>query len=53
MLTIDCIRKRLEDRNLKLVAKRTGLSYYIVRRAREGADISYKAVKSLSDYLAA
>jgi len=53
MLTLDEIKKRLSDRNLKAVSERTGISYSLVRRARDGADIPYSAAKSLSDYLVA
>lgn len=53
MLTLEQIKKKLEDRNISCVAERTGLSYYTVRRARSGADISYSAATKLSEYLAA
>lgn len=53
MLTLEEIKNRLADRNLKAVAERAGVSYFTVRRASEGGDIKYTAAKALSDYLAA
>ena len=53
MMTIDAVVAALEDRNLKAVAEKTGLSYDTVRRVANGATIqvSYKTMQILSDYL--
>ena len=53
MMTLDQIRKALEDRKLKAVAEATGLAYDTVWRVSRGDTkrVSYETVKALSDYL--
>lgn len=53
MLTLEQVRKSLEDRKLTVVAQATGLSYDTVWRVQRGdiKAVSYDVVKRLSDYL--
>lgn len=51
MLTLENIRKALEDRNLRRVSERTGISYSTLMRLRRGDTLSYRNVKQLSDYI--
>lgn len=51
MLTLESIRRALEDRNLRRVSERTGISYSTLMRLRRGESLSYRYVKLLSDYL--
>lgn len=53
MLTLEQIRDRLRDRNLKRVAQATGLVYMTLVRIASGEtpDPRYKKLKILSDYL--
>jgi predicted transcriptional regulator len=50
LLTIEEIRRALEDRNLWVVAGRTGVSYSTLYRVRKGAAVSYKHLTALSEY---
>ena len=55
MLEIEEIRKRLGDRNLAKVARKTGLNYqtvfYFCRN--KTSEPAYSTIKALSDYLEA
>ncbi len=52
MLNIDDIRKRLEDRNLAIVANRIGCTRAHLSNISTGkTDGSYRMLKRLSDYL--
>jgi DNA-binding phage protein len=52
MLTLDEIKRRLADRNLKVVAGNTKLAPDTIYRLVNGAGApSYDTVKTLSDYL--
>jgi len=53
LLKLEEIVKRLEDRNLKLVAERTGLAHQTLYRIRNGQVTSpnYETVTILSEYL--
>jgi len=51
MLTLESIRKALEDRNLRRVSERTGISYSTLMRLRRGETLSYRHAKQLSDYI--
>lgn len=53
MMTLDEIRKALQDRRLSMVADSTGLSYQTVYNIRRGTngDVAYSTAKALSDYL--
>lgn len=53
MLTLEDIRKRLEDRRLNMVAEATGLHYNTVRNIAVGDNTNptYEVLKALSDYL--
>lgn len=53
MLTLDEIRKALQDRRPGVVAQATGLHYNTVRDVRDNleANPTYKVLVALSDYL--
>jgi hypothetical protein len=51
MYTLEEIRERLRDRNLRVVAERTGLGYATVLRVMRGRLASYETVERLSAYL--
>jgi len=52
MLTLEEIRGKLVDRNLKEVSRRTGISYpRIYNLVTERTETTYTTVKTLSDYL--
>ncbi len=53
MLTIEEIRARLQDRNLRAVADNTGVYYQTVVEIANGKNENptYKNLKALSDYL--
>ena len=53
MLTLEDIRKRLEDRRWTMVAEFTGLHYNTVRNIATGENKNptYEVLKALSDYL--
>jgi predicted transcriptional regulator len=53
MLTIEEIRKKLEDRNLRTVSERSGVTYLVVCRLANGEvqNPAYNTIKTLSDYL--
>lgn len=52
MLTLEEIRKALSDRNLREVARRTGVHYNVIYRIANGTtNPSYASCKALSDYL--
>jgi hypothetical protein len=55
MMTLEQIRRQLQDRRPGLVAKETGLHFNTVRAIRDdpNANPTYKAIKALSDYLEA
>jgi len=53
MLTLEEVKKRLSDRNLKEVSRRTGISYaniYAIATGRR-ENPTYKVIAKLSDYL--
>lgn len=54
-MTIEEIRDRLKDRNLKAVSDATGIPYYTVQRFAAGTSVrpAYETVKALQDYLGA
>ena len=53
MLTIEEVRKGLQDRKLRVVSEQVGLAYDTVWRVKSGKAkrISYEVIKVLSDYL--
>lgn len=53
MLTVEQMKEKLADRNLEVVAERTGLSRQTLSHIRTGklTNPSYKTIKALSDYL--
>ena len=53
MLTIEEVRKGLQDRKLRVVSEQVGLAYDTVWRVKSGKAkrISYDVIKVLSDYL--
>ncbi len=52
MMTIEDIRAALADRNLREVARRSGISYRTLwALARGKTDPAYATVKAVSDYL--
>ena len=51
LLTIEEIRNQLKDRNLKAVAKSSGVNYDTVRQVFKGRDPSYDVLVKLSVYL--
>ena len=52
MLTLEQIRLKLQDRNLKKVANNIGMNYLVLWRAvKKNTSPSYKTVKKISDYL--
>jgi transcriptional regulator with XRE-family HTH domain len=52
MLTIEEIRERLKDRNLRAVSEFTGVNYAALCNIYKGAsNPSYRTLKTLSDYL--
>lgn len=52
LMPIETIRRKLEDRRLPLVAKRSGLSHPTVKRIANGDDnITLRTWRALSDYL--
>lgn len=52
MLTIDTIRKRLQDRSIPVVAELAGVHYNTLLGIKNGTNTnpSYAVVKKLSDY---
>ena len=52
MLTLDEIRKKLQDRNITYVASQTGLSYNTIRDIRNNADANptYNVLAALNSY---
>lgn len=54
MLTLDEVKSRLEDCNLKAVSEKAGVHYNaLYRMMRGGTHPAYETVKKLSDYLEA
>ena len=53
MLTLDQIRKQLEDKNLREVSRRTGIGYANLHGIASGlrCNPTYSVLKPLSDYL--
>lgn len=52
MLTLKEIRKQLEDRNLKVISERTGVSYQTLWRiTKQGSVPNAATAEKLSDYL--
>lgn len=53
MLRLDQVQKRLRDRNIKEVARLTGIAYDTVLRIASGRfkNPSYFIIEQLSDYL--
>ena len=52
MLTLDEIRKKLQDRSIPYIAAQTGLSYNTIRdiRNNEDANPTYKVMAALNSY---
>lgn len=52
VLTLEEVRKRLQDRRIDVVAEATGLHYGTVQEVRAGKseNPSYQTIKVLSDY---
>lgn len=52
MLTLDEIRKKLQDRSIPYVATQTGLSYNTIRDIRNKADANptYNVLAALNSY---
>lgn len=55
MLTIEEIKNRLHDRNIKAVAKAVGVSRQTISNIKNGKNTTpaYQTVKAISDYLEA
>ena len=52
MMTIGQIKKALQDRNKKEVARLAGVAYSAIRKLSKGQDnISLRTAQKLSDYL--
>jgi DNA-binding phage protein len=52
MMTVEEVRKGLQERNVQVVARHTGLNpHTIYRLINEDRKPSYETVKVLSDYL--
>jgi len=52
MMTIGQIKKALQDRNKKEVARQVGVAYSAIRKLSKGQDnISLRTAQKLSDYL--
>jgi len=51
MLTLDQIRSRLRDRNLRAVSRATGVGYSTLRRLMAGRSVSLDTAQALSEYL--
>ena len=51
MLTIEQLKKLLEDRHLSIVAKNAGIGEATIFRLAKGKNVAYPTVKKLSDYL--
>jgi predicted transcriptional regulator len=51
MLTLEQIKQKLEDANLKRVAEKAGVHYNSLYGLMRGRNPSYDTVKKLSDYL--
>lgn len=52
LIPIETIRRKLEDRNIPIVAKRAGLSHPTVKRIADGDEnITLRTWRALSDYL--
>ena len=52
MITLDEIRKRLEDRNLTVISERTGVSYQTLWRiTKTNSTPSVATAEKLSEYL--
>jgi transcriptional regulator with XRE-family HTH domain len=53
MLSVEQIKEMLKDRNLEIVAERTGLSRQTLSNIRNGKAKapSYSTIKTISDYL--
>lgn len=50
-MTITEIKKTLEDRNLKEVAKRAGVAYSAIRTIMKGGNVADRTLMHLSNYL--
>lgn len=51
-MTIDEIRKKLEDRNLMVVSEKIGIHYNTLYRITKGeGNPNYKTLKKLEEYL--
>lgn len=53
MMTLDEIRHALQDRNLSIVAQKTGLHYQTIWRIARGArpDFTYDTIRRVSEYI--
>jgi len=54
MLSLEDIQKQLDDRNLKTISNRIGLSYMTIWKVKTGGkydNFSYETIKKISDYL--
>ena len=52
-MTLEEIRDKLQDRNLKLVGRASGVPYAVILRIKKGEteNPSYNTIKALSEYL--
>ena len=53
MLTLEQIKERLRDSNLRAVSQSSGVNYHTLVKlmSQDGRDPAYSTVKALSDYL--
>jgi predicted transcriptional regulator len=53
MMTLEEIRGKLQDRNLRLVSQLSGVPYQVILRIKKGEteNPSYNTIKALSEYL--
>lgn len=53
MLSLEEIRERLQDRRLRVIAEKTGLSYPTVLNVRDNirSNPTYEVLKKISEYL--
>lgn len=54
MLTVEEIKQKLEDRNVQVVARKTGIHFNTIHRLQHGSTRpSYATLERLSEYLEA
>lgn len=53
MLTLEQIVEKLEDRNIRIIAERTGVSYHTVLNIQNGKNTNptVTTLRAISDYL--